>query len=169
MGEVRRCHMPAVLEAYEDAGWKQRLAKEAAASVGRLSRTLERHEPGSSTQSLRTVSTATRLSEPFPIRSWKPLERDSPLFASGRSFDPEHGVSGLLGNNVSSSRSLPSLVAPDLSPANAALRSPGRPSSSLRDVFETEGPLGSKEQPMSSDGLPTPLFLPHIFASGAWA
>lgn len=141
--------MPSVLEAYEDAAWKQRVGKESWAEAHRLTNTLERAAgrpivPGSSRQLAPTASSPKQ-----PFGSWKPLDRDGPLFSSGRAstaLNLEHGVSGLIGKPLSNSSSLPSLVSPCLSPADQQLIEMARPASltpSLRDYFE-ERPEASK-------------------------
>ena len=132
MGEVRRCHMPAALEAYEDAAWVQRTSREQLVAASRLIRTLEDHKPGSSRLSL-SASRSTPSFPPFE-RRWEPLPPDSPLLASSRSstaLDLKHGVSGFL--NLPPASKLPSLVAPNLSPSQQQLHSP---SPSLREFFD---------------------------------
>ena len=140
MSAIRRCHMPSVLEAYEDAAWKQRVGKESWAEAHRLTNTLVRAAgspivPGSSRQLAPTVSSARS-----PFGSWKPLDRDlSPLFSSGRSSTALNLEHGFVGKPLSNSSSLPSLVAPSLSPADQQLIDMARPASltpSLRDCFE---------------------------------
>ena len=113
-GEIRRCHMPAFLDAYEDAAWVQRLSKERLSGMGRLSATLERHKPGSSTMSVVTIPSIPASSSYG--RSWKPLDRStSPLFATSRAasaIDLTHGVSGLMGKSLSNTTSLPRSACP---------------------------------------------------------
>ena len=153
MTEPRKMALSSAFENFQAAAWKRRLEREQLTTSSRTLNALERCKSGSSRLSL------TPAPSPAPAKhrepNWTPLPPDSlPSLRSSSSgslgsHSLEHGVSGLL--NLPSSESLPTLIAPALSPSMSTrlelsgtmLRTPifGE-SPSLRDLFKerSDGP-----------------------------